>query len=165
MSRNLTYLVVLVGTLQLSACGSIDLDDSWLPLERVVESPAAGEGVAFTVGPNVYVRDIDDMKARKPGQRWNALLMHEQVHSRRQAKDLVGWLARYGSDPAFAWAEEQRGWAAELIHLQRSGFKINPEGVASALAKYRTTLTRQPIVGFLEALGWVRDVLAGRWKP
>lgn len=157
--------LILFAALALCGCSSLDLDESYLPLKRVVESPAAEEGSAFTIGPNVYVRDVETFKAKRPGQRWVAFLLHEQTHSRRQQGDLASWLARYGSDPAFAWREEQLGWGAELLHLRRSGYQIDPEAVAKALAGYRTTLTRKPLVSFLDALGWVREVLAGRWKP
>lgn len=160
----LCFVVVLAG------CSGevVRLDPEWAPLVEVVQRPSLvlSDEASTTLGTRIYVADIDAWERRYPegsAQR-AAVLLHEQEHARRQlAAGLGRWLGRYLNDTDFMWAEEQRGWALELRHLVRNGRPVIPEAVASTLHDYQNLDGR--MVGFAEALAFVRAVLAGTWTP
>jgi len=158
--------VVLCVLLLVGGCrASLPLEPRWRPLVEVVERPGLGSadpGVT-TLGTRVYVRDLDAFAKRYPAgtPEREALLSHEREHARRQlALGLGSWLARYLSDAGFMWREEQVGWGLELRLLRESGRSPRPEAVALALSRYRNLSGR--MVGYSQALAWVRDVLRGR---
>lgn len=164
MSRSLVVLVFLAGC----STGVEHLDPRWAPLVEVVERPELGfaDGASTTLGRRIYVVDLDDWRDRYPegSVEREALLLHEQEHARRQlAAGLGRWLGRYLNDREFMWAEEQRGWALALRHLSRHGRPVYPDDVALSLHGYRNLAGR--MVGYADALVFVRAVLAGTWSP
>lgn len=159
--------VLLSLALLLAGCNGavLELDPRWHPLERIKESSLWPEGVATTIGDTVWTRSISALKAGHPGPEWEALLLHEQEHAKRQAEaGLLIWLAQYGRDPDFMWLEESRAWAIELDYLRRHGVDRRPEAVAEALSSYKTLIGNHRMIGYVDALKWARDVQAGRWR-
>ena len=89
---------------------------------------------------------------------FEAVLLHEQLHSSRQFEyGVTPWLARYLWSPEFMWAEERLGWRVQLAHLMANGMEIDAEGVARNLAKYVNL--RGAMINYEDALAWVRAVL------
>ncbi len=145
------------------------VDPRYAPVEAIVERPTLpglSSTVATTIGTKVYVADLDGwLKRHPPGSAtYDAVLLHEQVHARRQlAAGVDPWVQRYLHDRAFMWDEEQRGWYVQLQHLRQQGLGIDVQAVARNLSKYRN-LTG-PMVSYDDALAWTEAVLAGRWTP
>lgn len=166
MTDSFALLLALLG---LVGCQSpYPLDERWRPLVEVVERPdllGAGSRTT-TLGARLYVADLNAWLRRYPpgSVEQEALLLHEREHARRQlAQGLGPWLAGYLNDPDFMWREEQLGWALEIEHLRDRGGRVVPAAMAAALAGYRN-LTGS-MVGFSEALAFVRAVLRGTWSP
>lgn len=155
-------LATLFALLPLAGCSAprLTLEPRWAPLTEIIERPAPA-GVALstraiaTVGHQVLVHDLADFVRRHPpgSARLEALLLHEQEHaSRQEAAGLGLWLARYVSDRAFMWAEEQRGWALELQALRAAGLRRDPREVAAVLTGYRNL--EGPMCSYAEALAF-----------
>lgn len=162
----LAFLLALL----LAACAKTHkLEERWRPLLEVVERPnlpLLSPTAATTIGQRIYVVDLDGFLRRFPpgSERYEALLLHEQEHARRELRMGVDhFLARYLHDPAFQWREEQRGWYLQLKHLQQSGESVDAHVAATLLSQYRNLVG--PMVSFTDALAWVRAVLAGQWTP
>lgn len=161
-----TIIALLI--LALAGCtgASHEVHEEFLPLKRVTESPLRSSGYITTVGETAYVNDLDAWLEGHPvnSVRYRASLKHESVHSKRQLDaGLATWLNQYLTDRAFMWEEEKRGWYVELLTLRSGGLPINTNGVADVLAGYSNLSGK--MVSREEALAWVNDVMAGRWKP
>jgi len=160
--------VMLMVTLLVCGCSgpSFKLDEQYAPLEQIRESfLRPGSGIT-TIGKSCYVRDLDDWLAKHPpgSPQFHAIIIHEQLHTRRQLKmGLTKWLGRYLTELEFMRDEELRGWYLQLQEYRRRGLMVSPEGVARTLANYQSFAGR--MMSYEDALTWVRDVLAGRWKP
>lgn len=142
------------------------LDEQYRPLEQIQETPLRPGTAITTIGRTAYVNNLDEWLTRHPvgGPLYHAVLLHEQEHSTRQLNyGLTAWLARYLRDIDFMRDEELRGWYIQVQECRRRGLQVSPEGVAKALSNYRNLVGR--MMGYEDALTWVRDVLAGRWKP
>lgn len=156
--------LILVGLLV--GCGSserLELEARWRPLEQIVEAdlPLVPDTAITTIGARCYVVDLDEfLREHPPGSvEFDAIMLHEQVHARRQEDEGLGeWLARYLADQDFAWAEEQAGWAIELRHRRARGALEPAEHYAAILARYRNA--RGELVSYEAALAFVRAVLA-----
>ena len=162
------YAVVLLVMLA-SGCrqATYDVPEQYRPLERIVESVLRPGTAITTVGPTARVWDLDDWLAKHPpgSPAFHAILMHERDHTTRQlAMGLTKWLGRYLTDTEFMRGEELRGWYIQIQEYRRRGISPDPEGVARILAgSYMNFAGR--MMSYEDALTWVRDVLAGRWKP
>jgi len=147
------------------------LDAVWRPLEDVRERPnivrdVGSDTATTTVGRHCYVRDLDEWLARVvPGSaKYQALMRHEQEHSRRQLDmGLYLWIARYSYDRKFALLEEQIGYYWEITERRRLGNPINIQGTALVFSKYKNLAGS--LISFEEARVWILEVLAGRWTP
>jgi hypothetical protein len=140
--------------------------EEFRPLKQVTENSLRSGGYITTIGETAYVNDLDSWLERHPvnSVSYRAKLGHESVHSKRQIDaGLAAWLNQYLTDRAFMWEEEKRGWYVELLALRSGGLPINTNGVADVLAGYSNLSGK--MVSREEALAWVNDVLAGRWKP
>lgn len=166
----LSILVMCAGCTNAPTYGSTrDVEVEYRPLKVISERPdmILDSGAISTIGDTVYVVDLTDLLDSHPpgGVRYNALLLHEQEHSKRQkAANMVGWLARYLTNPKFMWKEEQRGWYLELRTLRNGGVNINVDAVAELLSSYKTIVGRR-MVNFADAKIWVTQVLNGQWTP
>ena len=164
--------IVLLAALVLPSlgCGSKEftVPEMYAPLVSIVERPnyVLPETAITTIGTTAYVVSLGDWLADHPegSIAFNATLLHEQEHSKRQLSyGTLAWLAQYVVDTGFMWAEEQRGWYLELKALANSGQHLNVDAIAQILHDYKNLSGR--MVSFPEAQIWVRDVLAGTWKP
>jgi len=166
-------LLLLVAVFLLAGCKTggltYEVEEVYRPLEKIrerVDLPSVSDTAMTTVGTTAYVVDLEWWLDRyPPGQpRYESIMRHEQVHSRRQIdRGVYLWVARYSYDREFAWAEEQLGWYEELKTLQRYGLPINVESVALILSGYRNLSGR--LVSFADARNWVLSVLDGSWTP
>jgi hypothetical protein len=162
-------LLTILSLFLLVGCNSFDLDEKWHPLEKIVERPNVVygySGFSTTVGTNVYKSDLDAFWEKNPPGtlRFDALMYHEQVHSKRQLKvGLYDWLALYLYDKKFMWAEEQLGWYTTIQFYRQRGMQVYPPAIASSLSKYGNLSGR--MVTLEDALNWVNSVLTGQWKP
>ena len=146
----------------------LELEARWRPLERIAESSAWPEGIATTIGTTVWTRDLEVLLQSYPeGPERDGLLLHEREHAARQkaSGSILSWVAEYATSPEFMWAEESRGWFLQLRLLQAHGRRVSAERTAAALSKYETIQGGRPMIGYADALKWVREVLSGRWKP
>jgi len=146
------------------------LPAKYAPLEAIVERPAIpglSSTAATTLSPYVYVVDLEDWLADHPVGTpvFDAVMLHEQVHARRQeAMGVDAWRSEYLMSREFMWAEEQLGWYVHIQRLKRaSRGRIVEEAIARNLSKYRNLRGR--MVDYDAALAWVKDVVAGRWRP
>jgi hypothetical protein len=144
------------------------LDARYAPLVAIVERdlPGVSDTAATTMGTKVYVADLDRwLRAHPPGSpMFEATMLHEQVHARRQAAAGVdAWIARYLRDRAFMWDEEQRGWYVELRYLVGHAQRVDAQAVARNLSKYSNL--SGAMVSYDDALAWTRAVLASAWSP
>lgn len=145
------------------------VDPRFAPIEAIVERvplPGLSRTTATTVGTKVYVADLKGWLRRHPpgSALYDAVLLHEQVHARRQlAAGVDPWIERYLRDRAFMWDEEQRGWYVQLQHLRQQGLAIDAQAVARNLSKYRNLAGA--MVSYDDALTWTQAVLAGTWTP
>jgi len=142
------------------------IEEDYRPLKYVVEQEVWDSEFVVTVGDSLYVTDLKEWNNNHPQGSvvYRASLLHEQVHSSRQkAKGVTRWIAKYETDAAFAWAEEQLGWYKELRALAEGGIQVNAEAAAKLLASYRTL--SGAIVTYADALVWVQAVLGGNWHP
>jgi hypothetical protein len=149
-------------------CNSFELDEKWRPLEQMVERPhlSGMTYITTTIGTKIYRENIDKyLEDNPPGSpAFDSLLYHEQVHSKRQLKmGLTKWLSKYGVDTEFMWKEEQLGYYAGFMEARKRGLWINAEARARGMAKY--TNLSGTMVSYEDALIWIKDVLASKWKP
>lgn len=141
------------------------LDGRWEPLHEVAEAgdELIAPGVTTTVGHSCFVADLDSWLLRHPPGtiEYDAVLLHEQIHSRRQLDyelGLAAWLARYLADPEFRWEEEKLGYEAAITHLVQNGRQVNTEHLALILNKNYDFNGR--MVSYADALEWVRGIVA-----
>lgn len=166
--RLLILTLLLLLPLGCSSYDHMSLDPKWEPLEEIRERPdmLGNESMATTIGHTLYVEDLDKWLLLRPvgSGRFNAILLHEQLHAVRQLDTgVTAWVARYATDTDFMWEEEQRGWYLQLKELQRRGLQVDVGGTARTLHNYRNLIGR--MVHYEDAAQWVNDVLAGRWTP
>ena len=156
------HITKLVCLLLLAGCASHPLGPEWLPLEEIRQLPGTPAGVAFTVGPVIRVGNLGRWLKKHPqGPARDAVLHHEREHSRRQiAYGTVSWVARYKTDEAFAWQEEQLGWYQQLQHWKARNVRPDLEQVAHNLVGYPDFE-----VTYAEAYSWVSAVWSGAWHP
>lgn len=172
------WIVLTLACILFAGCTSagktFDLPAKYAPLKHLkARSEIPGLGLAIrsastitTLGESAYVKDVDEWLKKNPpaGRRFHSIMRHEQEHSKRQlATGTKKWVSKYLFSKSFAWKEEQIGWYYELTLLKSYGFQVNIVGVAKTLSGY--TIATGKIVSFEEALKWVEDVMAGRWKP
>jgi len=165
------FLLGLVGCMSLDGkevVRSYPLEAKWRPLKEIRQDPTMllSGATITTVGDTAYVADVPKWLSKHlPGSReFKARMAHEQIHSIRQLKKgTYTWVAKYLWDRKFMWEEESRGWYLEIKALQASGKWVSPEGVAVILKGYQNIRGR--MVGYEEALQWVKDVLSGKWTP
>lgn len=139
------------------------------PLTRIVGKaafPFQSRTSISTIGDACYTPDLDGWLAKHPpgGPLFEATLLHEQVHAKRQiAAGVDDWIERYLHDRGFMWAEEQRGWYVQLKHLQRRRLRLDTAAVGRNLSSYSNLSGR--MVDAATGRAWAEDVLAGRWHP
>lgn len=167
MRRTILLTLLLILPLNYGCRGPVhELDEQYRPLERVQESVLRPGTAITTIGRTAYVNDLEKWLVDRPvgSPRYHAILLHERLHAQRQLDyGLTSWLARYLRDVDFMRDEELRGWYIQLTEYRRRGLQISPEGVAKTLSNYRNLVGR--MMSYEDALTWVRDVLAGRWRP
>ena len=159
---------VLLSVLVASGCSSQVhiVDEQYRPLEKVAETAIPRGSWLTTVGKTCYVNDLDEWLERNPpgSISYHGTLIHEREHTVRQlAYGLSAWIGRYLSDRAFMWAEEAIAWYIELRYYIQRGMRIDVEGVARSLSNYKNATGS--MINYDDALRWVQDVVAGRWKP
>ena len=139
------------------------------PLTRIVGKaafPFQSRTSISTIGDACYTPDLDGwLKKPPPGTPiFEATILHEQVHAKRQiAAGVDDWVDRYLHDRAFMWAEEQRGWYVQLTQLKRRGLRLDTAAVGRNLAKYSNLGGK--MVDAATGQAWADDVLRGRWQP
>lgn len=176
-------LIVVALLVSLSGCLSLDksqadggkvfdLADVFLPLEDIrersdlLDTVIASDTAISTVGRSAYVKSLDEFLARKPegSPDFNAVLRHEQEHSRRQlAMGTYLWVARYAYDREFALLEEQIGYYWEIKTLQYAGRFVDASRYAAILDKYENL--SGDLISYADALEWVRQAKLNRWTP
>jgi hypothetical protein len=161
-------MLLLLSLLLCVGCNTFDLAEKWLPLTQMVERPHIDgkSGITTTVGTKIYRENIAGFLEKNPpgSLRFDTLLYHEQVHSKRQLKmGLMTWLVKYGSDTEFMWMEERLGYYAGFMNMRRRGGYIDAVWKAKSMAKY--VGPTGPMVTYEDALKWIQDALSGRWKP
>jgi len=176
--RSLFVLALMSLTLGSTGCMTMDkkLDPVWesleipaefRPLERVrARGNVASKSTLTTIGTTVYVYSLDRFRERYPfmGQRYQAVMRHEQEHARRQLKKgVILWTSKYLVDRDFMWEEEQIGWYYEIKERQRQGLGVIPEAIGETLSNYSNLSGR--MISAAKATAWVREVTSGRWTP
>lgn len=161
------YALLFLVLLSLTGCKfkTFDLDNKWKPLRTISERPGilAKDTISTTIGSTLYVEDLDQWFERNPlgSQRFVGLMKHEQEHSKRQSKKGVfKWLSKYLRNRDFMWNEEQRGY---YLQFTSPGYHYNVKSRARILSNYKNISGR--MVSYEDALQWILDVRAGRWKP
>lgn len=147
------------------------LGPEWRPLQEIRERPyllrdVGSDTATTTVGKVAYVRDLEEWMIRVPAgsPKFNAILRHEQEHSKRQlAAGTYLWIAKYSYDTKFALLEEQIGYYYELTVRRQLGGSVKPEAYAVALSSYENLAGK--LISYEDALAWVRAVLSGSWSP
>jgi hypothetical protein len=161
------YALLLLVLLPLTGCfKTFELDKTWAPLVKISERPdmLAKNTVSTTIGSTIYVGNIDQWFERNPlgSPQFIGLMKHEQEHSKRQfKKGVFTWLAKYLSDVEFMWSEEQRGY---YLAFTTPGYRYDPRQRARNMSNYKNAVGKR-MVSYEDALQWIYDVRAGRWKP
>jgi len=163
--RKLILMVILLGAIGCNGAAHA-VPERFRPLEQIKESALRPGTAITTIGKTAWVWNLDKwLKLHPPDSPvYDAILLHEREHAIRQlAYGTTSWVARYLRDTEFMRDEELRGWYLQLKEYQRRGLQTNPEGVAKVLAGYYNFSGH--MIEYEDALTWVRDVLAGRWRP
>lgn len=168
---NAKQLVTLI-LLALCATGckkGMDLPPEFAPLEQLKVSKVVAAGLGDsgirTIGETAYVADLDKFLAKNPEPLFTGTMLHERVHTIRQAKmGLTKWLGKYVTDPDFMWEEEAEGWFVFIQYLRSKGQGINIDQTAKVLSGYKTILGKR-MVSFADAKAWVQSVMNGTWTP
>ena len=117
------------------------------------------------VGEN-RISMVEWLAAYPPGPRREAILLHEQAHSRREG---VLWFVRYALSRDFRWSEEAIGWGLEIEPLIRAGVGVDVDHVADALSGgIYESWDGIPMVDREVAKRWVLEIIkeAGTtWDP
>lgn len=144
---------------------SYKLDTKYGPLETVEEATDKlfAEGMTTTIGAHSYVPDLKQWKIDYPDGSidQDAVLLHEQVHAKRQLNfpgGIGAWLALYVSSPSFRWQEEKLGYEAEIRRQMAGGQSVNAPALASVLSHDYKALGGQ-MVNFNDALIWVNNLI------
>lgn len=165
--RNLAITLFFGVTLLASGCTTHPIPPHFEPLEELVERPFGGNSFVTTFHNDVWVNDIEDFLKRKPegSLSYNATLIHERIHSIRMGNPFSSlWFGLvYLFDRDFMLEEEQIGWYFQLQYMKQKGILKPVEHTAAVLAKYDNLIGK--MISYEDALKWVKDVLAGRWKP
>ena len=136
------FLIVLWAVFTLSGCSSqhMRLDPKWEPLTSIEQNSICPEHRIVAVGDTVYVRYLGDFLRRNAQKtRLEAVLVHEQVHARRQRTHPLGtfgWCIRYLFDKEFAAEEERVAYLAERAYLLARGKARDLEETTSILRSY-----------------------------
>lgn len=142
----------------LSGCsGHVIHITDYPPIEKIEEihSPWMEDHHIFTIGTSIFTDDLPEIARlqREEPLEFRALMLHEQVHARRQLGQLATWLAFYIFKPGFSWEEEKLAWEVELRFKQQHGILKSPEYYARCLADYPL------MVSYEEALLWVKSII------
>lgn len=135
------------------------LAPEWAPLERIVEGniPFVSDTAITTLGKQCFVVDLDEWLLNHPvnSDQYHAILLHEQVHAKRQLDTgLTLWLAKYVGKE-FRWQEESLGWEKELKYLRSKGKAKQAEYYAQILSRMYNGM-----ISYADALQWVRTILS-----
>lgn len=158
----------------MAGCATQKLPKSWEPLDRLVERgkiPGLSDNLVTTVVPNLYVPSISEFNKKYPegSTAHEALRRHETEHAKEQKEfmghgdgltklaRLANWLRRYTFEKNFRWKVEQKGYKAQILYLRGMGQPVYPE----ALARILSGPSYHNMVGYEEALEWVKAVLRG----
>lgn len=159
MSKS-NVLVYLCVVLALSGCvfKSIDLESRWAPLTKVYETGSVARGVTMTIDHACYVHDLRDWQRENPlgSDEREALLLHEQAHSKRQLSVGPFWYARYALDRKFRWEEEKLGYQVQISYLVQHLKSVDTTMLAAVLSGS----VYDGMVSYPEALAWVQSVIA-----
>jgi hypothetical protein len=142
------------------------LEARWNPLVQVQQTTdrLITDHTTTTIGAVCFCNDLNQwLQDYPPGSvEYEAILMHERVHSIRQGSfdgQAEAWLAKYVAEPSFRWAEEQLGWAQEITHLVQNGRYVDPQEVATWLSQNYTDPLGRPMVSEANALLWVQATI------
>lgn len=168
MALRNTLIALFFSLIALSTgCTTHPIPSHFEPLEELVERPFGGDSFVTTFHNDVWVNDIEDFLQRKPvgSPEFNATMIHERIHSIRMGNIFTTmWFSLvYLFDRDFMWEEESIGWYFQLQYMKKKGILKPAEYTASVLARYENAIGK--MISYADALQWVRDVLAGRWKP
>jgi len=163
--------LILFAGCQSSKTTVFSLDEEWAPLVDIRQKPGVLRNVGsktaiVTIGKHCFVRDLEDwLETYKPGSPvFRGIMRHEQIHAKRQRKyGIYRWIIRYLYDKRFALQEEKIGFYHEMMERRAIGSDMIPEAVASDLSQYKNLSGR--LTSYDSALNWVKEALAGRWKP
>ncbi len=151
----------------LTGCKTHPIPDIFLPLEELVERPWSGSYIT-TLNTSVWTGDIKQYLDLKP--EWSPLYVGNMIHERIHAIRMDGLLGtaifvlQYAFSTDFMWKEEQICWYYELMYLKSKGI-IKPSAyTAQFLATGYDNITGS-MISREDALRWVKDVYAGKWKP
>lgn len=158
---------LLLSAILLSGCTGREyvLDPKWRPLEAVLEGTdkLLNPNMTMTIGAYCYVADLKTWLDDHPPDSvlQEAILRHEQVHSKRQLDNPLGvgfWLAHYITVPSFRWQEEKLGYKEQIKCLISHGLYVNVDGLARVLNEdYK--VAGIPMVSFNEAKTWIQYVI------
>jgi hypothetical protein len=151
----------------LVGCNTHPIPDTFLPLEELVERPWPGSYIT-TINTSVWAENIEDYLNRKP--EWSPLYVADMIHERIHAIRMGGWfgtgifILQYGLSTDFMWEEECIGWYYQLMYLKSKGIVKDPTYTAVFLSIGYENITGS-MISLEDALRWVQDVYAGKWKP
>lgn len=167
----MTKYVALILILLFSGCQFIELDSKWKPLKYVKQNPYQPVDIYTTLGNSIYVRNLEDWQKKYPegSQNRNWLLLHERVHSYRQAKmGLTSFTAKYAYNKEFRWNEERLAEYASLKYLMRIG-ALKPgeqtEKYLDSRAKFFSGEAYKKMVSYQTARQWFDSVVHKGWEP
>lgn len=117
---------ILLSSIFLVGCTVLPVDEKWLPIKRLIQTPIQKEHRATTIGSNVVVGE-----GQVP---MDYVMVHEHVHAVRQERMGVVWfIVQYLFNPEFARNEEILAFAE-----QWSVKRPNRERAVETLLKYKT---------------------------
>jgi hypothetical protein len=139
----------LLLSLLVAGCASELRLRGYEPLVAVREVPSMPGDRVTTIYGAAYVRDLGWFESLDATYR-DALLKHEQVHSRRQMDNPL-FFVRYGLEKDFRWEEEKLGHAEEIRALKQAGRLIDTDAYVRSLSGP----TYLNMVSAREARAWV----------
>ena len=166
---NVKLLVCGVLPLLASGCASHPVPEHFRPVTDIAQRPIEiGDSITM-LNTTVWVNNLDEYLKRKPegSPLYNGDMIHERIHSIRMDGLLgtIAFVTEYLFSTDFMWEEESIGWYYELMYLRTKGIVKPFAYTASFLSKGYSNLFGSEMISYEDALQWVKDVYAGRWKP
>lgn len=145
---------------------SVKLDNKYYPLTRLKQDSTLkiDNDTIVTDYATAFVKNLSEFLGETPQDsvRFQAVLLHEQYHSKRQFEVGERYKTLYLNERLFRWAEEREGWRIQIRYLQQNGNAREKPDVKLIANFLAFNPTYNSMVEYDYAIKWVQSVIDGK---